>query len=720
MANWWDAAPLANAVTKAAPQAGANWWDAAPLAQEATSGVQTIPGQNGAPTRVIMDMSTAPKPADRGQVDAGARGIANGLTANFSDEIRGLVEANGANPDDPASLYSLIGGALKYWSGDVEAKKRYEATAGRERGLTKAAEEQYPITSVVGNVAGALALPIGAAGQAATLPGRIAAGVGVGAGFGAASGAGEGVGLADTINKTGTGAAVGGVVGGAAVPVIAGLSAAGRGIQNAVAPITSAIRGGANPEAQAARNIALARQRDTATGNPGMTDDAAAIYRQQGEPIINADIGGESVRALARSAANTSPEGRNALNEVISDRYATQQPRIAEWLKTQFDFPDSTATIERLHEAARRTNRPAYAKAYAEGQAIWDDGLEQLSQAPVMQQAIRMAFVTGRNKAALDGFGPIKNPFVLNRETGVLELQPGAIPNLQFWDHVKRNLDKAGNGEGPAFARALRDHLDDIVPSYGDARAGAAKFFGAEDALEAGAKFATMGGTDALKIGEARKALARFNPAERKLFETGFVSNLLAKVESLRDGQDVVKNIFNSEFARNQIKLALGENKANALEAKLLVERSMDLIRPAVQGGSDTTRKLMEVGMAGATNPYTLATAVGGISSYGSGSVGPGDALAAGLTFAARKGQIKIDGRVAQRVAEMLASDNPNILKAATKMVEKTPVLRELFRRLEIPAARAGGQQSPVVPAVQAAGVGRAEDQPNVPRPPSQ
>ncbi len=717
MANWWDAAPLAE--TKAAPAANANWWDAAPLAQEAKPA--DIPENI---TRITVGGAQPPaQPATGGvgAVEAGARGVASGLTANFYDELRGLVEASGASSKDPASLYKLISGAVQYWSGDKEAEQRYETAATRERDLTKAAEEQQPFASIAGNIAGAVALPIGAAANAATLPGRMAAGAGVGAGLGAASGAGEGVGAADSLNRAGTGAAVGGVVGAAAAPVMAGLSAAGRGIQNLAQPITSAIRGSVNPEAQAARNIAMARQRDFQSGNPGMTEDAAAAYRVQGEPIINADIGGETVRGLARSAANTSTEGRNALNEVISDRYATQQPRISEWLKNQFDFPDSTATIDRLQEAARRVNRPAYAKAYAEGPAIWDEGLEQLSQAPAMQQAIRTAFVTGRNRAAIDGFDAIKNPFVVNRETGLLELQPGAIPNLQFWDHVKRNLDKAGNGEGPALARVLRDHLDEIVPSYKDARAGAAKFFGAEDALEAGAKFATMSGADALKIGEARKALSKFKPEERKLFETGFVSNLLAKVESLRDGQDVVKNIFNSEFARSQIKLALGEQKAAALEAKLLVERSMDLIRPAVQGNSSTARQLMELGMAGAKNPVTLATAVGGLSSYGSGGVGPGDALAAGLTFAARKGQIRIDERVAKRVAEMLASDNPNILKQATRMVEKSPVLRELFRKLEIPAARAGGQQAPVGAGLQAAGISRAEEQqPNVPRPPGQ
>lgn len=688
MANWWDAAPLAP--QSAAPEAGANWWEAAPLVQAqsqaaAPSQVQRAEIPQGA-THI-----TVGGPADRGAIDAGARGVAQGITANFSDEIRGLVEASGANPNDPASLGKLVLGALKYWGGDQEAKKRYDEAAARERDLTKQAEEQHPVASLAGNVAGALAIPVGVGANGS---GRLLQAVKIGAGFGAAAGLGEGIGGGDSLNRAMTGGVLGGVFGGASVPVVSGIAKASGLVGDAVRPLVASMRGAANPEVQAARNIATARARDFEAGNPGLTEELAQYYKSQGLPIINADVGGETVRALGRSAANTSAEGRNALNAVISDRYATQQPRIAEFLKREFDFPDSTATIDRLHEAARLTNRPAYKKAYAEGQAIWDDGLEQLVQAPVMQQAIRLAFVTGRNRATLDGFGPIKNPFVLNRETGALELQPGVFPNLQFWDHVKRNLDRTGR-DGQAFSRALRDHLDDIVPSYADARAGAARFFGAEDALEAGAKFATMSGQDALKIGDARKALLRLSPSERKLFETGFVSNLLARIENLRDGQDVVKNIFNSEFARQQIKLALGEQRATKLESQLLVERAMDAFRPAIQGNSSTARQLFELGMAGAKNPVTLATAVGGISSYGSGGVGPGDALLAGLTFAARRGQIKIDERVARYVAEMLASDNPALLKRATQIVARSTNLREAFRRLEVPAARVAGEQGP-------------------------
>jgi hypothetical protein len=259
----------------------------------------------------------------------------------------------------------------------------------------------------------------------------------------------------------------------------------------------------------------------------------------------------------------------------------------------------------------------------------------------------------------------------------------------------------------------LREHLDDLTPSgsYKEARSGAAKFFGAEDALEAGAKFATMSGRDAMSLAEAHKGLSKMGPADRKLFQTGFISNLIAKVEALKDGQDVVKNIFNSPHARNQIKLVLGETKAAELEARLLTERAMNGIKNAVQGNSTTARQWIERGMAGG------ATGLGGVGAYDSD---PQKIGVAALVGALAAGSRHIDTKVARRVAEMLASGNPAILKAGTQIVAKSQALREAFRKLDVPAARVGGEQAPIMPALQAAGISRAEDQPDVPRPPGQ
>jgi hypothetical protein len=372
------------------------------------------------------------------------------------------------------------------------------------------------------------------------------------------------------------------------------------------------------------------------------------------------------------------------------------------FLKDTFQLPDAGPTLDKLHDAAKAANRPAYAKAYAQGQGLWDDGLEQLSQAPVVQQAIRLAFVTGRNKDALAGFPPLKNPFSMNKETGHFQLAEGATPNLQFWDHVKRNLDKLG-AEGQAHSRALRDHLDDLVPSYKDARSGAAKFFGAEDALEAGAKFASMSGRDTIKLHEARQALSKMGDAERKLFETGFVSNLIGKIEGAREGQDVVKAIFNSETAKQQIRLALGDERAAQLEAKLLTERAMNGLKIAVQGNSWTARQLAELGLAGGTT--------GSIGVLGAYTQDPQAIAASFLVGGLAAGRYKIDQRVAKRVGEMLASSDAGVIQKGVDIIAKSKRMRDAFLALDVPFARAGGNQATSVPLGQAAGIGHTEEQ---------
>lgn len=703
MANWWDAAPLANTDVSAqsrTPKADANWWEAAPLAQEAA------PAQ--APT--APQAAAQPAQPDRGAVDAAARGAAQGLSANFSDEIRGLVEASGANPSDPASLSALLSGALKYWSGDKDAKKRYDETVKRERELNTTAGEQHPIANTVGQIGGAIVLPVGAGAQAATLPGRIATGAAVGAGMGGLAGAGEGVGTADTLVKAGTGAVTGAALGGAVPVAIEGVTRAARAVAQ---PLANTIRGVRNVDDEAARRIAIAAERDLQIDPQAarrLTANEFVANSQNGGPAAVIDLGGETTKALARSAANTSPEGRAALNKVIDDRFEGQTERVNGWLRNTFHFPDAEAQQEALTTASRAVNRPAYAKAYQQGAGgLWDDGLEQISQAPAVQDAIRKATITGANDAAKAGFTPVRNPFTFNRETGRMELRTDsngttALPSLQFWDTVKKNLDKVKSPDAQDFARVLREHLDTLVPVYKDARAGAAKFFDAENALEAGQKFVTSKMDNAA----ARKGLAKMSPIERQLFQDGFVSQYQKMLNEVGDRRSILNKIAESPAARERLELAMGKQKAAEFEAVQRVEGIMDMARSAIQGNSSTARQLAELGLAGGAYGFS-----GGVSN----PLDPSAMMNAALVYGAAKGRNKINERLSRRVAEMLASNDPKVLLRGVKVVTQNRELFNSLRSADKGLARVGGQQAPTSIGIQAAGVGRADEQPGVPGP---
>ena len=673
---------------------------------------QIIPGESGAPTRVVMDMGGA-KP-DRGVVDAGARGVAQGLTANFGDEIRGLVEASGANPDDPASLYKLISGALQYWGGDAEAKKRYDETVKRERDLTKQAEEQHPVASIAGNIAGAVALPVGAAASAATLPGRMAAGAGVGAMLGGASGAGEGVGAGDTITKAAIGTGVGGILGAAAPAAIEGVVQGARAVAQ---PVANTIRGIRNVDDEAARRVATAVERDIridpqATARLTPAEFGASV--QSGGPATIMDTGGELTRRLARSADNTSPEGGAVLRRAINDRFEGQSGRVTGWLRNTFHYPDAGAQQEALQNVGRTVNRANYRRSMNEGdRSIYSPELDRLMGSPAVVEAMRKASTSGKDRAITQGLGAMRQGVTV--ENGVVTFTRGpngapTYPNLAFWDATKREIDDAAqaaaragrNGEAGTLrdlARTLRGELDTHVPSYQQARAGAAHFFDAENALEAGQNFVGKAMTSA----DARRALAQMTPQERQLFQDGFVSRFIETLDNVGDRRSILNKIAESPAAQEKLRVALGRQRAEELEAGLRVEGIMDLARNAVQGNSTTARQLVELGLAGGA----YGVSGGGINPFAD----PGAAMNAALVYGAAKGKNAINERLSRRVAEMLASNDPQVLLRGIRAIVSSRTLFNSLRSADRGLARVSGSQSAGFPAIQAGGAVRADEQ---------
>jgi hypothetical protein len=661
----------------------------------------------------------APQPAapmpDKGAWNAGARGAMQGFAFNLGDEIDALGEAGGFGKKQQSllggeyedrSIVPLVRGFYNYMRGDPDTVKAYDEAVKRIRDEDKAAQEQHPVASTVGNIAGAVAVPLGGVLNAATLPARMGRGVAVGAGTGALYGAGEGENAADRVSRAAGGALVGGAIGGAAPAAIEGIIRGGRALAQ---PVATAARGVFRPGDEAARRVATAIQRDINI-DPGatsrLTPQEFAASQQSGGPAAIMDLGGTTTRALARSAANTSPEGRHALEKTINDRFETQSGRVTDWLRSTFNYPSAEAQAEAIQQAARAANKAAYGKAFAQGRAgIWDNELSELSQAPVVKEAVAAATKQAQNKSAGGA---------INSQTNARWVNNGK-PTLEFWDLVKRQIDqdinvakRAGRNEDvktlTEVKNALVSKLDDAVPTYPTARAGAAAAFGAEDALEAGAKFVTSNMTPAA----ARKALAQMSPQERQLFQDGFVSEFIGTLNKIGDRRSVLNKIAESPVAREKLNIALGPQKAAELEAGLRVEGIMDLARSAVQGTSMTARYLAEWGLAGGS----------GVSLY---TGDPTAMMSAALVWGAARGKGKINENLARRVAEMLASNDPAILLRGIRTVTRNQQMFNSLRAVDQRLARIGGNQSPGVPALQAAGIGRAEnDEPSVPRPPGQ
>lgn len=654
-------------------------------------------------------------------------GAVQGATANFGDELAGVQEASGLPSYVGSYARTPIGAArLAYEAiaGRGSATSAYEAGRDRARQLLAAAEKQHPVLSAVGQIAGAVALPVGGGLGAAGLGARMLRGAAVGAGYGAASGAGEGEGATDRVSRAVTGAALGGAVGGA-VPAVAGGVRTAAEWANRALPVGGMLRSWVNPDAQAARNIAASLAEARAAGQAGLSEAEVAAGAAAGGPQRVMDMLGEPGKSLIRSAANLSPEGRSMLSEATKDRFQGQQER-AQALIEQIvgRVPDTDLELEALKSSARAANRAAYRRAYQEGSAgLWTPELERLAGSDAVASAMKTAATKGRDRAIAEGHGAF-NPRIRFTPDGRMEFARGpsgvpTYPDLQFWDYTRQALAddakaafRSGRtGEGSVLsdlAGKLNAELDSLVPAYRAARRGAAGAFGAEDALEAGKKFIGSG----MELPAAARAVAKFSPEERKLFQVGLAADITQRIGRPGVNRSILNHqIFASPIEVKQLRIAFGDEGAKQFEAFLRTESVMDIARQAL-GNSDTARQLLERGLAGAGR-----ASAGGIGGASIGGLATGDYSPSNLlswALVAGGGRAALDMRVAQRVAKMLVSKDPAVIRKGLSAVSRSTRMMQALRAFDARIASAGSEQAPRGMVSQTFGgvtAGRADDE---------
>ena len=624
-------------------------------------------------------------------LEAGATGLLQGATANWSDEMMAASAASGLPQVVPGT--TPIGAARLAWEHLTgqrgPATETYESTLKQLRERNKQLQKEHRVAYDTGEFGGAVtSMLLAPEARAATIPGRIASGVAQGTGYGALAGAGEGEGLKDTLKEAGTGALTG-----------AGLGAVGAGAYEALAPVArqvgNVIRGVRNPDEEAARRIATHMTADWQRAGPSLTPEEIAAANAAGLPRAIIDAGDESTRALARSAANSSPEARAALQDMARDRFETQSPRVADFIRSITGGANAGADLETLQTAARQANRPAYQAAYKAGSGgVWNPEIERLVGAsPSIQQAMKNAVQRGADRSALDGMGAF-NPSV-TFENGVLKFRRGngipTYPDIQFWDYTQRELrdmasaaQRSGRNEEygalTGLRRNLLGQLDNTVPEFAQARGGAARFFGADNALEAGENFVNYKPNARNDI-SMRQSLGKMSQAERELFARGYASKLADSVERAGDNRNLLNSAFlNNGPARQRTLVALGPQRAAQLEALLRAEAVVDRARTAL-GNSTTARQLMEMGLAGG--------ATAGAESLLEQNFNPQHLITAALMGGVlHRGAQVVDQRVARRVGEMLASSDPTVLARGVQAAARNPALLNALRYATSAGAR--------------------------------
>ena len=239
-----------------------------------------------------------------------------------------------------------------------------------------------------------------------------------------------------------------GAVGVAAPLVGAGLRAAGRGFnESVIRPIATM----ANRDNEAITRVSKAVAQDSAMG-AGMSQADEAVAASAGAPVLNADRFGTVTRTLARTASNVSPEAQGALKGAVEDRFLTQGVRAKGFVqKLMGGATDDLALQDALRTAAQASNKTAYdaARSNPNARAIWNQPIKELMQSESFQKAIGQAELVGTDRAAVAGYKAVRNPFQFNPDGSYSPRQfkdgSRALPSLDFWDQVKRNLDSAIN-----------------------------------------------------------------------------------------------------------------------------------------------------------------------------------------------------------------------------------------------------------------------------------
>lgn len=607
----------------------------------------------------------------------------------------------GAVGDLPIVGPALLGGTQRAAAGLASAidGDSYEDNLRRGREVTTAAQAENPksrfagtVTGNVGAMAGLGATATGARLLGVTGPNLLARAGMSGLSSGLISGADTAVRGGSAEEVVGSGA-IGGAIGGAIPIVGAGVRRGLEAVGDTVYPFINSIR---NPAQEAQRRVGMAITRDAAS-NPGMVMNQAdeAVAAANNIPLANVDRGGETTRALARSVANQSPESRASIENLANDRFGAQSQRAVQFVRRLTGGnADDLAYQESIRQSARAANAPAYNAAYRapEAQQVFTPRIQQLMQSPSFRRAVDRVPAKSADRGAVSGARAIPNPFQTNSR-GDYVLRRGAngtqvTPSLEFWDHVQRNLrtfgDKAaraGDNTTASELRALREalngELDTAVPAFQTARRGAAAFFGADDAVDAGRQFAISPKT----IPEATRAFQRFTAPERRAFATGYASELIDRIKASPDRSNVINSVFRNQSARESMELVFGPQRAREVEAYVRVEDLVDRLR-GTMGNSTTARQLVELGIGGGAGyAFTGGDWKGALT---------GAALARGTRFVGQRA----DARVMEQVARLLTQDNQGSLRLAVQQAARNPAymgaLETLGNALSAPARAAG------------------------------
>ena len=366
-----------------------------------------------------------------------------------------------------------------------------------------------------------------------------------------------------TAISSAAGAALGAGLGATLVPAGTIVAAVGRPVVRAVTNWSKAIQarlpGIGTPEMHARELLARALSEDGVNLQTALRN-LSSLERTTGTAITVADLGGEALLALGRSAAGQRSPAAQRLVEALTVRQGEQATRLSAGLVGRIfrdgkrGLGNSYATEEALITARETASTPLYTQAH-QSMATVTARMRQLLGNKTFREAYRRGRTIANEEdlAGVANKGALKVPKLPEKVQvagmgeatpaieAALEAQgirgfPSELP-VRALDYMKRGLDELitkgfkRGGMSSQRARTLRASLDDVltevdaqVPVYGEARAIFRGFSESRDAVRLGRDFLKK----APEI--VKREVQKLRPQDRDFYRIGAAQSLYETV----------------------------------------------------------------------------------------------------------------------------------------------------------------------------------------------
>jgi hypothetical protein len=636
-------------------------------AQNATEAdlVGYLKAEGYTPTRFEAAVASAKKVGGP-PVEAGfGRSLMQGLTFNTADEIEAAFKA----------------GAI--------SGPEYQNQLSRVRAGIKQYEEQYPGRAFTGELMGGLlptaaaliaapftggaTAPAAAAGAARTVAAlptlgkTMARGMGYGAASGIAAGAGGAEGGLESRAMGGLiGGGAGTILGGAAPAVTGAAGAGGRKILEAVGVLEA-------PDAVAKAQQLIAKKLAQEGISPEeLAARQANVVRTLGaRDETLADIGGESMRRLARGSMAIPNAAQTDVRQMLTERAIGAGPRITQDITdlTAIGARDIGDVAEEIIQRRRDAAAPLYKQAFEAGEVYSPRIDELLAKSKDIKTAIEVA-------RGLPQFAdlPANSMLLLDKA-------------YKYVGDMANEARKAGKGSRASDLDTLRNDLLDAIanketgiPVYREAVNTFASESLLKDALELGAKN-FLRKTPA----EINREIKKFpGDAEQQMYRLGAVQSVRDEIYGMRETANIADKFLNSREMRDRMRTVFNsQGEYETFIKNLERERQMAVTRSRIEGGSPTAPIQQDIAELQGPSPTEVLAA--------GAQMARGDLTGGGMSML-RQLAPRLQG-MNENVAEQISRSvlDPRFNQQQEFLMGLTPLMDQLRRQALQQQTRAAG-----------------------------